>query len=80
MMKQKAELEASMPRQKAELDASLHILKVERAAAGASADAAAYEEAHEELESGELNVKAVSDMSPINVAQRTSEYVQQHSR
>lgn len=79
MIKQKAELEASMLKQKADLDASLHILKVERAAAVASAEAAAYEEAEQELESGALQEKAFSDMPPINVAQRTCEYVQQHS-
>lgn len=77
---QKAELEASMLKQKADLDASLHILKVERAAAVASAEAPAYEEAEQELESGALQEKAFSDMPPINIAQRTCEYVQQHSR
>lgn len=80
MIKQKAELEASMLKQKADLDASLHILQVERAAAVTSAEAAAYEEEEEELESGKLNVKLVPDMQPVNVAQRTREYVQQHSR
>lgn len=78
MMKQKAELEASMMKQKADLDASLHILQVERAAAVASAEAAAYEE--EERESDEFHVKTVPDMQPVNVVQRTCEYVQQHSR
>jgi len=80
MMKQKAELEASMMKQKADLDASLHILQVERAAAVASAEAAAYEEAEEERESDEFHVKTVPDMQPVNVVQRTCEYVQQLSR
>lgn len=80
MIKQKGELEASMLRQKADLDTSLHILQVERAAAVASAEAAAYEEDEEELESGKFYVKPVPDMQPVNVAQRTCEYVQQHAR
>lgn len=80
MIKQKAELEASMLKQKADLDASLHILQVERAAAVTSDEAAAYEEAEEEVECSEPHVKPVPDMQPVSVAQRTCEYVQQHSR
>ncbi|CAB1351667.1 unnamed protein product [Coregonus sp. 'balchen'] len=45
VIKQKAELEASLLKQKADLDASLYVLQVERAAAAALAEAAAFEEA-----------------------------------
>lgn len=74
-----------MLKQKADLDASLHILQAERAAAVASAEAAAYEEEEEELESGKLHVKPVPDMQsmllsiPVSMYNSTQENLSQNS-
>ncbi|KAL1021415.1 hypothetical protein UPYG_G00013000 [Umbra pygmaea] len=79
MFKQKAELEASMIKQKAELDASLHVLQVEKVAAAASAEAAAFEEA-EGLQSEELRKEIDTGLQSSNPVQRTCEYVYQHAK
>lgn len=76
-MKQKAELEASMLKEKASLDANLHLLKSQRAAAAAEAEATAYEEVEEEI--GEKVQLPDLDEEPLSTVQRTSEYTQQHS-
>ncbi|XP_057709361.1 uncharacterized protein LOC130927495 [Corythoichthys intestinalis] len=70
-----AEKEADIMQQKANLEAKLHLLKCQKAAAAASAEAAVYEEA----ESGEsLPVRRIKE-EPMDVNQRTSEYVHQQS-
>lgn len=77
VMKQKAELESSMLKEKASLDANLHLLKSQRAAAAAEADATAYEEVEEEI--GDHGQLPDVDEEPLSTVQRTLEYVQQHS-
>ncbi|XP_057694147.1 uncharacterized protein LOC130917078 [Corythoichthys intestinalis] len=68
-----AEKEADIMQQKANLEAKLHLLKCQKAAAAASAEAAVYEEA----ESGEsMPVRRIKE-EPMDVTQRTSEYVHQ---
>ncbi|KAK7879006.1 hypothetical protein WMY93_034161, partial [Mugilogobius chulae] len=67
--------EASIIKQKAELEASLHILSCEKDAAAAEAEAAAYEE--EEPARTEVSQEFVGP--PANPIQRTAEYVQKHS-
>lgn len=77
VMKQKAELKASTLKEKASLDANLHLLKSQRAAAAAEAEATAYEEVEEET--GEHGQLPDVDEEPLSTVQRTSEYIQQHS-
>lgn len=77
MIKQRADLEASMPKQKADYDAKLHLLQRQTVAAAAEAEAIAYEEA--EVESGELSEEPYIEAEPFSTIQRTSEYVQQQS-
>ena len=79
VMKQKAEIEASLLKQKADLEASLYVLQVERAAAAALAEAAAFEEAVES-ERRELRKQLDTGTQPLSPVQRTCEYVQQHAR
>lgn len=55
---------------------SLHILKSQKAVAAATAEAAAYEEDDRSIKS-ELSPELLE--LPISSAQRTSEYVRQHS-
>ena len=66
-------------KQKAELEASFHILQSKKAAAAASAEAAVYEEA-EENQSGEYSHTPHVLEQPVSTTQRTSEYIQQHSK
>ncbi|XP_041714111.1 zinc transporter ZIP11-like isoform X1 [Coregonus clupeaformis] len=65
-----AEKEASMMKQKAELDASLYVLQVERTAAAALAEAVALEEAVES-ERRELHRELNTGTQPLSPVQRT---------
>lgn len=71
-----AEEEARIIKQKTDLEASLHILKSQKAVAAATAEATAYEEDYKSIKS-ELSPELLE--LPISSAQRTSEYVRQHS-
>ncbi len=77
VMRQRADLEASMLKQKANFDTCLHLLKFQRAAAAAEAEVTAYEEA--KVEGGELHQSPDVEEEPFSAVQRTSEYVQQQS-
>ncbi|XP_036818356.1 uncharacterized protein LOC118944195 [Oncorhynchus mykiss] len=79
LMKQKAEIEASLLKQKADLEASLYVLQVERAAAAALAEAAAFEVVVGS-ERRELCKELDTGTQPLSPVQRTCEYVQQHAR
>ena len=65
-------------KQKAELEASFHILQSKKAAAAAS-KAAVYKEA-EGNESGEYSHTPHVLQQPVSTTQRTSVYIQQHSK
>lgn len=69
--------EADILKQKAALEADMLILQSQKAAASALAAAQAWETST--LESGDLQQPQVDQISPINAAQRTQEYVEQHS-
>lgn len=79
VMKQKAEIEASLLKQKADLEASLYVLQIERTAAAALAEAAAFEEAVGS-EHRELRKELDTGTQPLSPVQRTCEHVQQHAR
>lgn len=73
-----AEMEAKVMIEQAQVQAKLHVLKLEKDAATASAEAAVYEAAEENKitgSQGELDLQ----FEPLPPAQRTSEYVLQHS-
>ncbi|XP_053565001.1 uncharacterized protein LOC128655382 [Bombina bombina] len=76
MIKLKAAIEAEAARHKAELEENMHVLKIQRAAVAASAEAAVYEAA------AELEEEPLQDFAEItthNSVQRTHEYVQNHA-
>lgn len=77
IMKQKAKLEAELVTQKADLESSLHLLQSQRAAAAATAEAAAYED-----DDGSVKSELSQDLPDLscNPAERTSDYVRQHSK
>lgn len=75
MMKEKARIEAEAAQRKAELEANLYVLKTERSATAASAEAAVYEAAAA-MENDPLN--DLAQIPPQDKAQRTSEFVQAH--
>lgn len=77
VMKEKARLTADTAYREADLQAQLHVLKLERAAAAASAEAEVLEAAaEEEIQSHRGNDIPVPSLTP---AQRTRDYVQKHS-
>ncbi len=77
VMKEKARLTADTAYKEADLQAQLHVLKLERAAAAASAEARVLEAAvEEEIQSRRENDIPVPSLNP---AQRTRDYVQKHS-
>ncbi|KAK7919305.1 hypothetical protein WMY93_010589 [Mugilogobius chulae] len=74
-MKEKARIEAEAAQRKAELEANLYVLKTEKTATAASAEAAVYEAAAA-MENDPLN--DLGQIPPQDTAQRTNEYVQAH--
>lgn len=78
VMKEKARLAADMACKEANLEAQLHVLKLQRAAAAASAEANILEAAVVNEEEAP-RWKDLTGMPPLNPAQRTCEYVQKHS-
>ncbi|KAK7901877.1 hypothetical protein WMY93_018646 [Mugilogobius chulae] len=75
VMKEKARIEAEAAQRKAELEANLYVLKTEKTATAASAEAAVYEAAAA-MENDPLN--DLGQIPPQDTAQRTNEYVQAH--
>ena len=69
--------QADQLKQKAELDADLHVLKSEKGAAAAQAEAQAWEESAQETRDPQQ--PQLVEMPLIDPTQRTQEYVQQHT-
>ena len=80
VMKEKARLAAESAFKEADLEAQLHVLKREKVAAAATAEAEVLEAAEELEENESRSYKTAAIPVPTsNPAQRTSEYVQKHS-
>ncbi|KAL6458301.1 hypothetical protein MHYP_G00335310 [Metynnis hypsauchen] len=82
MMKEKARIEAENQKmlaeaeqRKAELEANLYVLKVNRSAKAASAEAAVYEAAEARVPD---TLEGITQIYPEDRTQRTNEYVQAH--
>lgn len=73
-----AEKEAKIMIEQAQVQAKLHVLKLEKDAATASAEAAVYEAAEENESTGSQGDLDLQ-LDPLPSSQRTSEYVLQHS-